>query len=342
MLILTAVLGGCQSIEYYSQAMGGQVDIWSRQRDIEAVLSDPDTDPRLRGRLEAALQARRFASEQLGLPDNGSYTRYADLGRDYVVWNVVAAPRYSVEPIESCFPVVGCVGYRGYFDRARAEAWAEQQSEAGMDVYIGGVSAYSTLGWFDDPLLNTMLSRSEAAIAALIFHELAHQRIFIQGDTRFNESFATAVEEIGLQAWADSQGDQAAVQAYLLKRGRQSAIIGLLLEARERLRVKYTGNAGFGESRLAGIKEAEFAGLRNHYAMLREAGQGTPGFDRFFETDLNNASLALFGAYHGWVASFEQIFEQSSGDWFEFFSRVEDMARLSSEERNKRLANLLD
>ena len=341
-LILTALLGGCQSIEYYSQAVGGQVDIWSRQRDIQVVLSDPDTDTRLRGRLESALDARRFASEQLGLPDNSSYTRYADLERDFVVWNVVAAPPYSVEPMKSCFPVVGCVAYKGYYDKADALAWAEQQRQTGMDVYVGGVSAYSTLGWFDDPLLNTMLLRSDAAIAALIFHELAHQRLFVKGDTRFNESFATAVEELGLQAWATTRGEPEQVKVYLAQREKYRAVVGLMLEARQKLAQIYTQNAEAGEGRLAELKQAEFDQLRRSYAELRERGGGTPGFDRFFDTGLNNASLALFGAYYGRVDAFEQIFKQSAGDWSEFYARVELLARLPQAERDVRLGQVTE
>lgn len=336
-LILSVLLSGCQSLTYYSQAVNGQVDIWSRQRDIEVVLADPETDPLLRARLESAVQARRFASDELGLPDNISYTRFVDLERDFVVWNVVAAPRYSVEPLNYCFPVVGCVSYRGYFDKQDAAAWAEQQRQSGLDVYMGGVSAYSTLGWFDDPLLNTMLSRSDAAIAALIFHELAHQKIFIKGDTRFNESFATAVEEIGLTVWAQTQDERENVMAYLERQKQRGAVFDLLLEARDRLRIAYEKNSELGDSRLAELKRVEFDRLRRQYAALRAAGEGTPGFDKFFESELNNASLALFGAYHGWVSAFKKVFDQSGGDWEVFYARVEDLAGLAKNQRDMQL-----
>jgi predicted aminopeptidase len=216
MLILSVLLGGCQSIGYYSQVVSGQIGIWLNQRDIEAVLTDPSVDAQTKARLQAASQARDFASRVLKLPKNDSYSRYVDLGRDYVVWNVVVTPRYSVDALQSCFPVAGCVSYRGYYKKQAALDYAQQQTQAGQDTYVGGVSAYSTLGWFDDPLLSSMLARSDAAIAGLVFHELAHQRVYIKNDTRFNESFATAVEQIGLRQWAAGQGSNQALENYSL------------------------------------------------------------------------------------------------------------------------------
>lgn len=336
-LILSALLSGCQSIEYYSQAVAGQSSIWMHQRDIEVVLSDPSVDFQTKAQLQTALGAREFASRVLKLPDNGSYSQYVDLGRDYVIWNVVATPRYSVDAIESCFPVVGCVSYRGYYKKEAALEYAQQQKRAGLDVYVGGVSAYSTLGWFDDPMLSSMLLRSEAAIAGLIFHELAHQVVYIKDDTRFNESFATAVELIGLRQWGAAQSSNRELEDYFAQKQKRSDVVSLVLEFREQLRVAYLANALASEDSLATVKHEQFKTLKSRYAELKQAGGGTPGFDRFFASDLNNASLALFGEYHGWVEAFERLFEDSERDWEAFYAAVETLSRMPEAERRQAL-----
>ncbi len=339
-LILSVQLAACQSIEYYSQAVGGQSSIWMNQREIQTVLSDPSVDTETKARLQTAYQARRFASSELLLPDNKSYSRYVDLERDYVIWNVVATPPYSVDAVESCFPIVGCVSYRGYYQKKAALEYGKKLKQRGLDVYVGGVSAYSTLGWFDDPLLNTMLARSDAAIAGLVFHELAHQIVYIKNDTRFNESFATAVEQIGLRQWAAEQGVNRALENYFSERAKRKVIVQMVLESREQMRTAYTAYASAGESRLAEIKRVQFEGLKNRYAELKRAGGGTPGFDRFFASNLNNASLALFGEYHGWVDAFERLFEDSNQDWSAFYSAVENLSQKPQAEREKQLQQL--
>jgi predicted aminopeptidase len=339
-LILSALLGGCQSIEYYSQAVVGQSSIWMHQRDIEVVLSDPGVDSQTRAQLQTALQAREFASRVLRLPDNGSYSQYVDLGRDYVIWNVVATPRYSVDAIESCFPVVGCVSYRGYYQKEAALEYAQQQQKTGLDVYVGGVSAYSTLGWFDDPMLSSMLLRSDAAIAGLIFHELAHQEVYIKNDTRFNESFATAVELIGLRQWGAAQISNQELDDYFAQKQKRSEVVQLVLESREQLREAYLANAAASEDSLAAVKHEQFKNLKSRYAELKQAGGGTPGFDRFFASDLNNASLALFGEYHGWVAAFERLFEDSERDWKAFYAAVETLSKKPKAKRDQALQAL--
>ncbi len=310
------------------------------QRDIQAVLSDPSVNTKTKARLEVAYQARRFASRELLLPDNQSYSRYVDLERDYVIWNVVATPPYSVDAIESCFPIAGCVSYRGYYRKKAALEYGKKLQQKGLDVYVGGVSAYSTLGWFDDPLLNTMLARSDAAIAGLVFHELAHQVVYIKDDTRFNESFATAVEEIGLRQWAAEQGLNQSLQNYFSDRAKRKDIVRIVLESREQMRTAYTAYASAGESRLAKAKRVQFERLKNRYKELKRVGGGTPGFDRFFATELNNASLALFGEYHGWVDAFEQLFEQSGGDWELFYAAVKTLSQKSKDERDDELQRL--
>lgn len=336
-LILSALVSGCQSIEYYSQAVAGQSSIWMHQRDIEVVLSDPSVDSKTKAQLQTALHAREFASRVLKLPDNGSYSQYVDLERDYVIWNVVATPRYSVDAIESCFPVVGCVSYRGYYKKEAALEYAQQRKRAGFDVYVGGVSAYSTLGWFDDPMLSSMLLRSDAAIAGLIFHELAHQEVYIKDDTRFNESFATAVERIGLQQWGAAQSSNQELDDYFAQKQKRSEVVRLVLEFREQLREAYIANAAASEDRLATVKRQQFKKLKSRYAELKQANGGTPGFDRFFASGLNNASLALFGEYHGWVEAFGRLFEDSERNWEVFYAAVETLSRKPEAERRQAL-----
>lgn len=341
-LILSVLLGGCQTIAYYSQAVGGHTAIWLGQRDIEAVLADPDVDEAVKQRLRELQQVREFASVELMLPRNDSYSRYVDTGRDYVVWNVVATPRYSVEPLESCFPVVGCVSYRGYYDREEAIAQAKKLKAEGLDVFVGGVGAYSTLGWFDDPLLNTMLSRSRADTTALIFHELSHQRLFIKGDTKFNESFATAVAEMGLNQWAREQGETRLLTEYRLQARRRADIVALILRSREQMQQAYLAAGPEDQQTLAKIKVQQFKQMESGYQALKADGGGTPGFDRFFAADLNHASLALFGEYHGWVGAFKRLFERNGRDWSSFYDAVEGLSKLDKAEREMRLQRLLN
>ena len=339
-LIIAALLGGCQSISYYSQAIGGQVNIWSKQRDISQVLEDPQLDTQTRERLRLALRARRFASRNLLLPDNESYSQYVKLERDYVVWNVVVTPRYSIEPLESCFPVVGCLSYRGYYSREDALKYARGQKQEGRDAWVGGVTAYSTLGWFDDPLLSTMLGRSDAELVGLIFHELAHQKIYLPDDTRFNESFATAVEGLGLRRWAMQRQADIDLDLYFDNKRKRQEIISLVLDARESMQNAYAEHAGAEEQKLAAIKQEQFSLLKQRYAKLRDEGGGLPGYDRFFSGELNNASLALFAEYHGWVRAFERLFEQHGADWESFYAGVEQLSRLPRAERDARLDEL--
>lgn len=341
-LILSVLLAGCQSIDYYSQAVGGQAQIWRAQRDIGVLLSDPNIDLQLKRRLRNARRARNFASTELRLPENNSYLSFVALDRDYVVWNVIVTPRYSVDAVKSCFLIVGCVSYRGYYKKKAAIEQAEKQKQAGFDVYVGGVSAYSTLGWFDDPLLSTMLTRSDTAIAGLIFHELAHQKVFIKGDTKFNESFATAVEQIGLSQWArvhdiNQYNVMPSFDAYFSEKEKRDKIVRLVLDAREQMRRAYQENESAGENSLALIKREQFSMLKKRYAELQKVGGGLPGFDQFFESHLNNASLALFGEYHGWLDAFEHLYEQSGRDWRVFYAAVKALSLQPEIERDRQL-----
>ena len=249
------------------QAAQGQMEISSKREPIDKVIANPGTPAQLRTRLEYVAAAREFASRELGLPDNESYRSYADLQRPYVVWNVFATEEFSVEPVHWCFPVAGCVVYRGYFDEADAQRYAMRLRSRDYDTAVGGVSAYSTLGHFKDPVLNTMLGWSDAQLAATLFHELAHQVAYAPGDSEFNEAFATVVEEVGIERWLASRGRPQDLVTWREQRARQSQFIGLLLEARERLDALYRSTATEDEKR--DRKQYEFARLKSEYAMLR-------------------------------------------------------------------------
>ncbi len=338
-LILTALLAGCQTIAYYAQAVGGHMRILNQQRPIEAVLEDESVAPETRKQLRKIVAVRQFASDKLQLPDNKSYTRFADLDREYVVWNVVATPPYSVEPVESCFVVVGCISYRGFYAKQAAIRHAKKLKAKGLDVYVGGVSAYSTLGWLSDPVLSTMLARSDAAMAGLIFHELAHQRLYLKGDTKFSESFATAVETLGLRQWANEQASTFALDTYFIEKARRAEVIALILKARERMQDAYQAEPD--EYKLAQIKTAQFALLEQEYQQLKQQGGGTKGFDRFFQSEINHAALALFGEYHGWLGAFEHLFAQNQQDWNRFYQAAEALSKLPTSERERALRDLL-
>lgn len=342
LLIVSALFAGCETIGYYSQAIGGHKAIWLNQRDIDEVLADSTVDERIKLQLRELQQVREFASAELMLPRNDSYSRYVDTKRNYVVWNVVATPRYSVDAVKSCFPLVGCVSYRGYYAKQAAIEQGEKLKARGLDVYVGGVGAYSTLGWFDDPLLNTMLTRSRADTISLIFHELAHQQLYIKGDTRFNESFATAVAELGFNQWAITQGETQLLTEYRLKKVKSAEVISLVLSAREQMQQAYQGVNADNLQQLEMIKKQQFEQLKRGYQDLSANGGGTPGFDRFFASDLNHASLVLFGEYHGWVDRFKQLFEVHHQSWPAFYQAVEALSVLPGSKRAAHLQVLLE
>ena len=338
-------LSACESVGFYSQVVQGHSQIMLDRKPIETVVKQPETDEALRNKLKVIQQARQFAVDTLKLPDNGSYTQYVDAGRRYVVWNVVATEAYSTRPIEHCFPVAGCVSYRGYFKKAAAEAYAEKLKKQGYDVIISGASAYSTLGWFSDPVVNTMLYRSDLGLAGLVFHELSHQQVYTAGDTAFNESFATTVELAGVEAWAAaSSKDQVLnmlspenLSRYKASKAKSAEVVKLILEHRNKLTKAYQSVDPSDEVALKNIKQSGLAELRKAYVMLRANGGGSSGFDRWFDGDLNNASLVLFGDYHGWVDAFNVLQQQTGGDWTAFYQRVQALADLDKAARRQQL-----
>ena len=334
---MSLVLCACSSLRYYAQAARGQGALVVHRRAVSAVVRDPATDPKLAARLSLAQQARRFATQHLGLPDNRSYTGYVDLHRPYVVWNVFAAPRYSVEAIPQCFPIAGCVAYRGYFHEAAAQADAARLQARGDDVWIGGVPAYSTLGWFADPILSSMLRWDDDELAGTIFHELAHQLIYVKGDTAFNESFATFVQTEGLREWRQSRGLPAQDdRAQAMERG----FTRLVLELREHLKTLYASGAD--EPAMAAGKRREIAAFRVRYRQWQQREwPDDQRYDAWVAKPINNARLLPFGLYDQWMPAFAVLFRRAGRNWQAFYASVRDLARESKAPRGQALQALL-
>jgi predicted aminopeptidase len=330
---------GCSSLAYYAQAAGGHLELMRLARPVPEVLADPATPAALRDQLLLSQRLRDFAVSELKLPDNASYRRYADLQREAVVWNVVAAPPLSLTLKTWCFPVMGCVGYRGYFQRAGAEALAAELRAQGLEVDVYGVPAYSTLGYSNwlggDPLLSTFLGWSEPELARLMFHELAHQVAYAGDDTTFNESYAVAVERIGGRRWLDRHGTPALRDALAAADRRREDFRALTQRTRDALQRLYEG-PGDDAGKLA--RKAELmAALRSEYAQLK-AGPwgGYAGYDSWIAR-ANNASFGVQAAYNALVPDFERLFEAEGGDFVRFHRAVQGLAALPKDERRAKL-----
>lgn len=334
-LLLGACLAGCANVGYYFQAVGGQMDIWKRSHRIESLVGDGHTDPKLRERLSRVLRVRNFASRELALPDNGSYRKYADLERPFVVWNVFAAKEFSIAPVEWCFPIAGCVGYRGYFKQEGAEKFAAELRSQGFDAFVAGIPAYSTIGWFDDPVLNTFISYPDTEVARLIFHELAHQEVYVAGDTVFNESFATAVELEGVERWLAREGSPEQRAAFDAMQERKQGFIELVMKYRDRLEALYASPLAAEQMRRQ--KGQIFASLKGEYLQLKESWGGFAGYDRFFAGELNNAHLVPVATYSELVPAFRRLLARHDGDFKRFYAAAREIGRQSRDGRRERL-----
>ena len=337
-VFLSGTLAGCSAAGYYFQAVQGHLGIMERAHPISQTIEQPDTPQALRQRLERVLVIREFASRELALPDNGSYRSYADLGRPFALWNVFAAPEFSVRPRQSCMLFVGCVSYRGFYAEADARAYADDLRRQGFDAYVGGVPAYSTLGFFNDPVLSTFVRAPEPEVARLIFHELAHQVLYVRDDTAFNESFATAVEEEGLRRWLALEGDERERATWNTLHVRRREFIALVSRYRARLEDLYSSPLNDEEKRAG--KGPLFAEMRSDYRTLKKAWGGYGGYDRYFNEELNNALVAAVAAYTVWVPAFGALIARDGGDMNAFYGRVKELARLDKLTRAERLAEL--
>ncbi len=328
--LITVVLSGCAELGYYAQAARGQMSLMADARPIDRWLSDPGIKEDLKARLRRVQQIREFAARDLNLPDNGSYKSFAHLDRPFVMWNVVATPELSLRPERWCFPVAGCVDYRGYYDQREAKAFASALRSKGLDVRVSGVPAYSTLGWFNDPVLSTFIHYPEAELARLVFHELAHQVAYAPGDSQFNESFATAVEEFGIERWLQMRGDDEVRTAYIAFQRRREDFLKLLDVYRQRLDDLYQSERTEADKRQE--KSRLLADMQTDYAALKEAWGGYAGYDRWFSEPMSNAHFALISTYHDLVPAFRALLQEKE-NLPAFYQAVRALARADKAQR---------
>ncbi len=324
-LAASASLGGC----YYLQAANGQWQVMNRRVPIGEVIADDATAAQLAARLRLVREAREFSINELALPDNGSYRSFADIDREFVVWNVFAAPEFSLEPRRWCFPVAGCVSYRGYFSEQAARRQAERLAARGYDVAVGGVAAYSTLGRFDDPVLSTMMRWDDLRLVAVLFHELAHQVLYVKGDTALNESFATAVEEFGVQRWLTARGQHEQIDRYRSRRVFRAELMALVADARRDLRRLYAQPLQDDEKRR--LKRQRLDRLRHDLDVHLEAsGRGESNWPG---DELNNARLASLALYDRHLPAFRALFGQCGEEFRCFYERASEIADLDEQRR---------
>jgi predicted aminopeptidase len=345
-LLLTLVLlGGCADTRYYWQSVSGHLQVMRAAKPIDDWLDDPQTPQALKQRLTLARQIRQFAVTQLQLPDNASYHRYANLQRRYVVWNVVAAPEFSLTLTTWCFPVTGCVGYRGYFSEADAQAEASRLRATGLEVSVYGVPAYSTLGWMNwlggDPLLSTFVNYPDGELARMLFHELSHQVLYVAGDTVFNESFATAVERLGADAWLTQQASIQARADYLVFNTRRQQFRALTRATRDRLAKIYLKNNAIAPvyTSLVATKLEAIRDFKKSYEILKSSWGGYSGYDAWV-AQANNAAFGALAAYDELVPSFEALFDREERNWLRFFEAVKRLAQLDKALRTEQLRQL--
>ena len=327
---------------FYGQAINGQLSIISKRENIQMLVNDPEIDAQLKQSLESIISIRKFANNSLALPVEKNYSTYVDLQRPFVVWNVFAAPEFSVTPKDWCYPIAGCVSYRGYFSEDAARKYATSLADEGFDVYVGGIAAYSTLGWFADPVLNTIINREEHRLAALLFHELAHQLVYVPGDTQFNESFATTIELEGLKRWLAENNNSAMMPTLVEQAAREQQyrqeFVSLVQSSIPVLEELYSGALPLVEKRQE--KAQVIQKLRDDYQDLKQQWRGYAAYDGWFAVEINNARLNTVATYFNHVPAFEALLAQSNYQLPEFYNRVQALAKLSSEERQEVLTRL--
>jgi predicted aminopeptidase len=350
--IIVAAVSGCQTIGFYAQAIKGQYRIFAHQKDIDKLIADPQTPEPLRKQLQLVAQLRVFAKDTLKLPVDGHYRKYADVHRPYVVWNVQAAPQFSLQPRTWWYPLVGSLEYRGYFSEKGATNYAKGIARKGDDVYVDGVEAYSTLGWFKDPILNTFIDRSEPELAEVIFHELGHQRVFARGDTDFNEAYATTVGQEGARRWLHASGKTNLLERYEAALRRNDQFVHLIMSTREELekiygdtldkdgKVKAAKTPPLPPAPLKAAKERVFAGLHGNYATLKLSWGGYAGYDDWFAHAMNNAQLNTIANYYDFLPAFQRVLELNGGDMEKFYVEVERLSKMDKDQRHQWLRNL--
>lgn len=332
LFLFTALISGCSTVNYYAQSIQGQFEIIQKRQDINPLLSSRKLSNSLRNRLETVLELREFSTAQLGLPNNNSYLSYADLERDYVIWNIFATEEFSLSPIKWCYLVVGCLGYRGYFSETEAKQHAMKLKEQGYDIYLGGVSAYSTLGWFDDPVLNTMLRWSDIQLATVMFHELAHQQLYIKNDTQFNESYAEAIATIGVTKWLEKSTDNKLLSEYVQSQSQEKQFISLVMKYKTVLDELYRSETD--KRQMLIQKEVIFKQMQNEYKILRRHWK-KDRYAHWFSTGLNNAKLAAIVTYQQYTSSFINIFNKLDRDLERFYSLIKSLSQCRQMKRKE-------
>lgn len=341
------VLSGCSTVAFYHQAVRGHSQILFGRTPIRNVIAHPQTDPTLSAKLALVLRLRDFAQSQLGLPAGKHYLHYADVKRPFVVWDIYAAPAYSLEAKTWWYPVVGSLSYRGYFHESKARDEAARLAARGYDVYVGGVDAYSTLGWFSDPVLNTFIDREETDLADLIFHELAHQKLFLKGDTDFNEAFATSVAREGVRRWLTQQGDPERLRSWEEKTRRADKFLELILNARRALELAYKAAPSLAARGPAGDPEAcdaklemkqskagVFHQLKAEYQALKRQWGDSNEFDAWFQAPINNARLNAEATYYELLPGFARLMSETGHDLEQFYAAVRKLEKLPKTERS--------
>jgi len=333
-LLVLSLFVSCETVGYYGQAAKGQMSLLLGRQQIDSLLQTPDLDAETRRKLQLVLDVRDFAARDLHLPAGDSYLSFTALEQPFVLWNVFAAPEFSTEPTQWCYPIAGCVSYRGYFREEAALRFAAELTGKGLDVYSGGVDAYSTLGWFDDPLTSAVLRRPDHRLVALLFHELAHQRLYLSGDTMFNESFATFVEQEGLRRWLERHPQGGLGEQIARENRMQEAFVALATTHRDALTTLYAQALTVEEKRAG--KQAVQDAMRAEYAQLRETWDYN-GYDRWFAGPLNNAQLATVASYNVLVPFFVDMLAAVDGDLARFYLEVEAIMKLPAAERERLL-----
>ena len=331
-LLLVLCLGACSSPAYYLQAISGQNKLMQSRQDIQSLLHDPATPAELAGHLRTAERLKLFAQDELGLPVDGSYSSYVEVEGEALVWNVIATKEFSLQPKKWCFPVAGCVPYRGFFKQQKAQESAARLSRKGMDVIVSPAAAYSSLGWFDDPLLSTMFSGSDTRLAAYLFHELAHQRLYIKNDGVFNEGYASFVEETGVKAWLEFNQQQGELQKWLQLEDVSKDFSRLIGSIRHQLIELYRSNET--EAVMRRQKAEVFSELKRDYQrLIDEKWQGKPYYSAWFNQAPNNARLALYNTYEGSLCAFEGLWEKSGHNWQKFQQLAKQKSSLPKDQR---------
>jgi predicted aminopeptidase len=339
-LVMLVCFSGCQAISFYRQAIAGEYQILAHQESITNLMANPETPPKLKAKFRQVIRIRQFAAQELKLPADGAYVKYTDLHRPCVVWNVNVAPALSLEPETWWFPVVGRASYRGYFHEAAARRYAARWEKKGWDVYVDGVEAYSTLGWFPDPLLNTFIFEPEADLAELIFHELGHRRLYVNGDTDFNEAFATEVAAEGLRRWFAASSNPKAAQEHQAAFAREKQFVQLVMDTRRELEAVY-GDARLTDAEKLRCKEEIIGKLRANYAAIKQTWGGESGYDEWFAEPINNAKLNTVSTYYDLVPAFEALLRANGGDMEKFYGAVAALGKLPVEKRHEALREYL-